>query len=610
MILAEKLRKILHWLKPYNMIKGFRYLKHFGWKEFLIRLQERMEPEEVPYGPWYEYYRPTQEELSAQRAVVWTDPVTFSVIVPAWKTPERYLKEMIYSVHSQTYPYWELYVVNASPSDERMHEILSRSASKDPRIHEIILDENRGIAENTNAGLFECRGDFAAFLDHDDLLSPAALYKLAQALKKAPDCDLIYTDEDKISEDGTEHFQPHLKPDYNPDLLRSNNYICHFLAVRRTLACRLGGLDGAYNGAQDYDFILRCTENARRVVHVPEILYHWRTHAASTADNPVSKQYAYEAGRQAISAHLKRTGTPGEVVSLKDPGFYRVIYPVRDEPLISIIIPNADQHETLRACLESVFARSTYHRYEIIIVENNSKEEETFAYYRTLEKEHGVKIVRFEGAFNYSAVNNLGVQYAKGDYLLLLNNDTRVITPEWMEEMLGVCQRPEVGIVGARLYYPDDTVQHAGIVVGIGGVAGSLFVGMKRQYTGYLHKAGLLQDLSAVTAACMMVKRSVYTQLGGMQEQLAVAFNDVDFCLRAGKAGYLTVYDPYVQLYHDESKTRGTEDSKEKVRRFQREIEYMRTHHLDILRDGDPNYNKNLSLTKWNYSLKPEERMG
>ena len=372
----------------------------------------------------------------------------------------------------------------------------------------------------------------------------------------------------------------------------------------------VGGFRREFDGAQDYDFIFRCVEQAREVVHVPEILYHWRTHKSSTADNPASKMYAFEAGRRAIEGNLKRTGTPGTVEHTPDFGFYRVKYPVQGEPLVSVIIPNREEKETLQACVESIFEKTAYKNYEIIIVENNSSSEEIFRYYRKLSEDPRVHLIRWKKGFNYSAINNFGVRHAKGDYLLFLNNDVKVIDPDWMSEMLSVCQRKETGAVGVKLIYPDNTIQHAGCVVGMGGIAGNMFVNMPAERTGYLHKASLLQDMSCVTAACMMMKKEVFLEAGGFTEELAVAFNDVDLCLKVRSHGHLIVYDPYVKLYHYESKSRGTEDSEEKVRRFQTEIEYMRCHWLDILKKGDPYYNKNLSLTKWNYSLKPLPGMG
>ena len=318
----------------------------------------------------------------------------------------------------------------------------------------------------------------------------------------------------------------------------------------------------------------------------------------------MSKQYAYEAGARAIRENLERSDTPGTVESLPDFGFYRVRYPVQGSPLISVIIPNKDHADMLKKCVESVFAND-YQNVEIIIVENNSTERETFAYYRELSRDPRVRLIRWRHGFNYSAINNYGVRYAKGEYLLFLNNDVRGdISSDWLTEMLGVCQRKDVGAVGARLYYPNNRIQHAGIVIGIGGVAGAMFVDLPKGRGGYMHKAAIMQDLSAVTAACMLVKREAFEKAGGFTEELAVAFNDVDLCLKIGKSGYRIVYDPFAELYHDESRTRGAEDTPEKVRRFQSEIEYMRVHWLDIIKNGDPNYNPNLSLKKWNYSLR------
>lgn len=593
-------------IRPYNILKGIRYLRHFGWKEFRIRLAERMEPEEVPYGPWYEDYRVKPEKLKQQKKRRWKQEICFSIAVPVYRTPETFLRQMIESVTGQSYGNWELCIANGSPDDKKVRTVLEEYAGRDPRIRVKNL-ENQGIAGNSNAALAMAKGDYVGFLDHDDLLAPNALYEAAAYLEKYPQTDMLYTDEDKVTEDLSVHFQPHLKPDFNLDLLRSNNYICHFLIVKRTLALRAGEFRQEYEGAQDYDFVLRCADQACRIGHVPEILYHWRTSRSSTADNPASKMYAYDAGKRAIEAHLQRRGEKGEVSLKKDLGFYRVVYPVKKQERISVVIPSKDQWETLKACLDSIREKTTYPDYEIIVVENNSREPETFEYYKTIDGKDNIRVITWDKPFNYSAINNFGIRHASGQYVICLNNDIQVIAGGWMEELLGVCQREEVGVVGAKLYYPDDTIQHAGIVVGIGGIAGSLFVGMKRERSGYLHKASLMQDLSAVTAACMMVKKKAFEEAGGFEEKLAVAFNDVDLCLKIREKGYLVVYDPYVEMYHYESKTRGREDTKEKVRRFQGEIEYMRTRWIGILKEGDPCYNKNLSLSKWNYSLKARE---
>jgi len=602
--------RLIKKLSPYTILKGIRYLKHYGPKEFLIRLEERFEQEEIPYHPWYEEYKPTLEELKRQRKRSWkSGGPKISVAVPAYHTQELFLRQMMDSLLAQTYENWELCIANGSPQDDTMDRVLAEYQKKDDRIKYQNLDQNLGIADNTNKAFAMATGEFIGLLDHDDLLAPNALYEIADAITKNSSVDVIYTDEDKITTDLTEHFQPHLKPDFNLDLLRSNNYICHFFVVRRRIAAAVGGFRREFDGAQDYDFILRCTEAAGNIVHIPEILYHWRTHKESTADNPMSKMYAFDAGKRAVEEHLKRKEVPGEVSHTADLGFYRVRYPVRKTPLVSVIIPNRDEAAALKVCLESIFSHTAYQNYEIIIVENNSTSEEIVQYYKELKKNEKVTVITWEGTFNYSAINNYGVLAAKGDYLLFLNNDTKVMHSDWMDEMLGHCQRPEVGVVGAKLFYPDDTIQHAGCVLGMGGIAGHLFTDMPGNRTGYLHKASLQQNMSAVTAACMMVKREAYEKVGGFTEKLSVAFNDVDLCLKIRGENYLIVYNPYVQLYHFESKSRGAEDSKGKVRRFQREIEYMRTRWEAVLKQGDPYYNKNLSLTKWNYSLKPIHRL-
>lgn len=598
----SKAGQIFKRLTPYNIKKGVRYLKHYGVKGFYARLLERFEEREVEYQEWYEKNKPSEEELARQRKKKWKNPVVISVLVPAYRTPEVFLKQMMESVLFQTYPYLELCIADGSGTDDSVENVVKEYQKKDPRVRYRRLEKNEGIAGNTNAAIEMASGDYLALFDHDDLLSPNALFEVASAIEKEK-ADVIYTDEDKVTSDLKEHFQPHFKPDFNPDLLCANNYICHLFVVKRSLALKLGGQDPAYDGAQDYDFIFRCTENAEKIVHVAKILYHWRVHQASTADNPSSKLYAFDAGKRAIEAHLARIGAKAEVSHTKDLGFYRVKYQVQGNPMVSIVIPNKDEKETLKKCLESIWKKTSYPNYEIILVENNSTTQEIRDYYKELDGKKRVRVVYWDKEFNYSAINNFGISYAKGEYILCLNNDITVISPDWLEELLANCQRPEVGIVGARLYYPDNTIQHAGIVLGMGGCAGSLFVGLARSRGGYLHKAALQQDLSAVTAACFMVKKEVFEKVGGFEEKLAVAFNDVDFCLKVRHAGYLVVYDPYAELYHHESKTRGYENTEAKKRRFQEEIEYMRCHWMpDILRD--PYYNENLSLKASDYSLR------
>lgn len=598
--------KILKKISPYNIKKGILYLRHFGIKEFWIRLTERFQADDVDYEAWYRNHKPSEQELERQRKEMFKYQPVISILVPVYNTPEDFLKQMIQSVRKQTYGNWELCIANANPSQKIVCEILNIAQQKDKRIRITEVPENEGIAQNTNAALKIATGEYIGLLDHDDLLTPDALYEVVRELNKVNRPQMVYSDEDKVTTDLSEHFQPFMKPDYNLDLLRSNNYICHFFVAQKALVEKVGGFRAEFNGAQDYDLILRCSECAKHISHIPRILYHWRVHKASTADNPASKMYAFDAGKRAIEEHLERCGQGAEVFHTKDLGFYRVRYRVQGNPLISIIIPNKDQCDILDQCLKSI-EQSTYKNYEIIIVENNSVEDKTFAYYDQIQSEH-IRVIRWEKGFNYSAINNFGVEHSNGDFILLLNNDVKIISRDWLEEMISHCQRPEVGIVGAKLYYPDHTIQHAGIIIGIGGVAGNIFAGMPGRYTGYFHKASIQQDLSAVTAACMMVKRSVFQEAGGLEEELQVAFNDVDFCLKVREAGYLVVYDPYVELYHYESKTRGTENTKEKVRRFQSEIEFMRSRWTEILKQGDPMYNPNLTLTKWDYSLKNNQR--
>ncbi|MBQ0059663.1 MAG: glycosyltransferase family 2 protein [Lachnospiraceae bacterium] len=585
----------------YKVKKAYRYLKHFGWKEFWNHVKDRLEPEDVPYDPWFHQHQPDEKELEKMRKIGVPGGPLISVVIPCYKTPKAYLEQLLEAFKAQTYENFELCLADASPDDSV--KIIVDAYASDQRIRYQKLTDNAGIAQNTNQAVAMATGDYIGFMDHDDLIAPHTLYRVAEAIVREG-ADLLYTDEDKVTHDLKKHFQPHFKPDFNLDLLRSNNYITHFLVVKRSLIGDETPFDPAFDGAQDYDFIFRMTEKASKICHIPEILYHWRTHEASTADNPMSKLYAYEAGKRAIEGNLRRSGTAGEVELLPDYGFYRVHYPVENDPLLSIIIPNKDHVAALKTCLEGI-RQASYKNVEILIVENNSEEDQTFAYYDSLADEKDIRVLRYQGGFNYSAINNFGVREAKGDYLLFLNNDVRgVITPDWISEMLGVCQRKDVGCVGARLYYPNDTIQHAGCVIGMGGVAGAMFVGLPKGRSGYLHKAAILQDLSAVTAACMMVPASVFNEVGGFTEELTVSFNDMDLCLKIGKAGYRVVYDPYAELYHDESLSRGPEDNPEKVRRFQEEIEYMRVHWLDMLKNGDPNYNPNLSLKKWHYSLK------
>lgn len=530
-----------------------------------------------------------------------------SILVPLYNTPDNFLREMIDSVRNQTYVKWQLCL--ADGSDESHKDVERRCKEyikKDSRISYKKLKKNGGISENTNACLEMATGEFIGLFDHDDLLTEDCLFEVVKALNKDEKTDAIYTDEDKLLYDPVaktgQYVEPHFKSDFNIDLFRTNNYICHFFVVRKTIVDEVGGFRSEYDGSQDFDFIFRCVEQARKIAHVPKILYHWRIHANSTAANPRSKMYCYEAGKKAIESHLERMHIKAEVEMTEHLGFYRVKYPVKGNPLVSIIIPNKDEKDTLQKCIESILKKSTYKNYEIIIVENNSTSDEIFAYYREVEKNKQIKVVYWKDSFNYSKINNYGVTFANGDYFILLNNDVEIITERWIEEMLSNCQRKEVGIVGAKLLYPDNTIQHCGVIMRLGGIAGHAFVGMDGQHPGYFGRAIIQQDLSAVTAACLMVSRKVYGEVNGLEEKLTVAFNDVDFCLKVRKAGYLVVMNPNVRLYHYESKSRGAEDTPEKQERFKKECQYMAEHWRDILVDGDPYYNPNLTLIRGDFS--------
>ncbi len=591
---------------PQKIGKAFGYLRKHGWQAFVDRLSERLEIEAAPYAPWYEKHKTKEAQLLNQRRLIekWEKKPLVSLCVPLYDTPKEYLYAMLDSVAAQTYPNWQLCLADGTPGS-KVEKLVKAYGDMQGRLCYKHLDMNLGIAGNTNEAFGMAAGEWIGLLDHDDMLAADALY---EALLAAGDAfGAVYTDEDKIDADGREHLEPHFKPDFNLDLLRSNNYITHFFMVKREIVEQVGGFRSEFDGAQDYDFIFRCTA-AAPVAHVPKILYHWRMTGSSTAANQESKSYAFEAGKRAIEAHLLAKGVSAEVTQTENLGFYRVNYHVQGRPLVTILIPNKDECGTLKKCISSIevsVREGGYDNYEIIIIENNSAGQEIFDYYEELEKRPDIRVVYYEGEFNYSKINNYGAGFARGEYLLFLNNDVEVITPHFISELLGNCQRKEVGAVGAKLFYPDNTVQHAGIVVGMGGVAGNMFVGMRRGRSGYLHRASIQMNYSAVTAACMLVERTVFDKVGGFTEELAVAFNDVDLCLKIKEAGYLIVYDPWVQLYHFESKSRGSENTPEKVARFEGEVTYMKSRWKGILVGGDPCYNRNLSLAKPDYSRKP-----
>lgn len=612
----KKSAKLKSMMNKQTMQSAMDFLMENGLKAFMIKSRHKLQgiDSDYDYTEWASLTKTTEEELAKQRQTVFDYRPKLSVVIPAFKTPERFLAAMLDSLLAQTYTNWEVCVADGSPKGEGVERVLKRYAIKDERIRYVILGENKGIAGNTNAAIEMAAGDFVVLADHDDTLAPDALFECVKAINEDPEVDVVYTDEDKLDIDGGELFEPHFKPDFNPDLLTSVNYICHLFVVNHELLLEVGGFRQEFDGAQDYDFILRCTEKARKICHIPKALYHWRCHQDSTSSNPESKLYAFEAGARAVKAHYDRLNIPVSSVEKGiDYGIYHTTFKIEGDPLVSVIIPNKDHSADLDLCMRSLIERSTHQNLEFIIVENNSTDPATFAYYEKIQKEFEfVHVVTWEREFNYSAINNFGVSFAKGEYLLFLNNDTELINPESIKEMLGYCQREDVGITGVRLLYSDDTIQHAGVVVGFGGIAGHTFIGLHKAESSYFNQAMCARNYSAVTAACMMSKRSLFDKVGGFSEDLAVAFNDIDYCMKIRSLNKLVVYVPYALFYHYESKSRGLEDTPEKVERFNREIRKFSEKWPDILRDGDPYYNPNLTLRKSNFALRDlkKEKIG
>ena len=542
------------------------------------------------YTQWFNEHKLSAFEAERERGITFPDEPLFSIIVALYKTPLPFFDEMVASVAAQTYSNWECILVNATPEDTALAERVAAVCKKDKRFRVITLECNRGISLNTNAGIDEAKGDFVCFLDHDDMIEPDTLFEYARAVNAQPDTDLIYCDEDKIDEAGN-YCIPTFKSDFNLDLLRSNNYICHMLCVRKTLLDQLEPNTPAFDGAQDHNLTLKAVERARRVTHVSHILYHWRMSENSTSAGVAAKPYAVAAGVLAVQSHLNRIGVRARVEAAVDgSASYKVHYDVpEEEPLVSIIIPNKDHVDLLKPCIASILQKSTYKNFEIIIVENNSTDVSTFEYYQTLEADSRIRVVTWpEKGFNFSAIINFGRKAAHGAYLLPLNNDTEVITPDWIERMLGNCARDEVGVVGCKLFYPDDTIQHAGCVV-IEGVA-LAFRHVPREGTSYLNLMNTQRNVSAVAGACFMVSAADFDAVGGLDTALSVEYNDIDFCLKLLEAGKLNVYLPDVELYHYESISRGASD---RGAHYQ-ELCLFEYRWSKLIGAGDPYYNKNL----------------
>ena len=537
------------------------------------------------YDDWFHDHMVSEEELLRQSRRKLPYMPLISIVIPLFNTPERFLDELMESLLGQSYRNIEICLADGSTSPEP-GRIIAEKYQSDPRVRYQKLAVNAGISGNTNEAIKMAKGEFILLSDHDDTLEKNAVYEIVYAMNRDHTIDVVYTDEDKLMYSAGVYYSPNFKPDYNPDMLYHNNYICHMLAVRRSLLMSLEFDNPAFEGAQDHHLTLQAVEI--RCLQS-------------------TKMYAYENGRRAIEAHYKRVGIPARVELAEDIGSYRTVYEIQGEPLVSIIIPNKDLSDVLKRAVDSIFEKSTYRNFEIVICENNSTEPETFAYYEELQKAHdNVHVVTWEKEFNFSAINNYAVKHSKGEYLIFLNNDVEVITDRWIEEMLGYCQRSDVGACGARLYYPNDRLQHCGIVVGIGGIAGHICHLEKRSHGGYFGRIFKTQDVSAVTAACMMMPRRVFEEVGGYDEELAVAYNDVDLCLKVREKGLLVVYNAWAQLYHHESLSRGSDDvkvDKKKHDRQMNEARILKSHWPEIFEKGDPYFNPNLDYSAAEYVL-------
>ncbi|MBK1672477.1 hypothetical protein CKO35_04030 [Ectothiorhodospira shaposhnikovii] len=596
-----------------------------GWREVLRRLAQpgasifleapasaaSPQPEQArgEYALWWQHHgRP--DDAERRRMVEWvgamSNPPLLSVVMPVFNTDPALLRQTLDSLREQLYPHWELCVADDASTREGTREVLTEFSQRDDRVRVIWRECNGHISAASNSALSLARGDYVVLMDHDDLLTEDALYWVARTIDERPGVGLIYSDEDKVDDRG-HHYDPYFKPDWNPDLLGSQNYVNHLCVYRADLVRRVGGFREGFEGSQDYDLLLRVIENlsAESVVHIPRILYHWRAVAGSEALEAGVKDYARDSARRALTEHLARRGVQGEVMEAEEcPGMWRIRYALPDPvPKVSVIVPTRNGLVLLTRCLETLLHRTDYPDMEILVVDNGSDDPAVLGYLSGLERQGRIKVIRDDRPFNFSALNNRAAAEAHGEVLVLLNNDVEIIQPDWLREMVGHAMRPEIGAVGARLWYPDDTLQHGGVVLGIGGVAGHAFKGLPRGRTGYFGRTSLIQNYSAVTAACLAVRREVFMEVGGLDEQhLAVAFNDIDFCIKVRDRGYRNLWTPYAELYHHESATRGYEDTPEKQRRFAGEVRVM----LDRWGQGllhDPAYNPNLSLDREDFAL-------
>ena len=510
----QTLRKMNWIIKsiPYKINKIKRLLQIEGFETTKKIVQKRLKHEpKTPYETYLFFNEPNIIDLKNQRRTKFNVQPKISIIVPMYKTPIKFFKELVYSLEDQTYKNWELCLADGSP--DRNKEI-EKICKKNKKIKYKFLNNNLGIAGNTNAALELATGDYIGLLDHDDRLPIFSIYEVVKCINENPDVDFIYSDEDKFIDNFEPRYEPHFKPDFAPDTLRANNYICHFSVFKKELMDEIHGFNEGYDGAQDYDIILRATEKAKKIIHIPKVLYNWRVHKNSTAMSGEAKMYAFDAGVKAIDAHLKRVGLEGKASHSVNLGTYKIDYKIKGNPKVSILIPNKDGVDYLKVCINSILKLTTYSNYEIIIIENNSELRETLDYYKEIEQDERVRVIEYkEKGFNYSKIINFGVKEASGEYIIQLNNDTKLLTPNWIESMLMYTQRDDVGAVGVRLYYDDNTIQHAGIAVGVLGVAAHLFRGLPKGVHGYFARESLIQNVSAVTAACIMSRKSIYEEV-------------------------------------------------------------------------------------------------
>lgn len=587
-----------------NISRGIDYIKDNGFKQFLLKVVSKFKGGRLSYNEWIKTHLPTIKDLEDQKGHKFEYEPIISILMPTYNTPKHLLVETIESVVNQTYKNWEFCIADGDSKDNTVKEILDSYVEKDKRFKVKYLGENKGIAGNTQECYYMASGDYIGLFDHDDLLEPNALFEIVKAVNNDRDIEFLYTDEDKINEKSNFRFDPHFKQDYAVDTLKSYNYICHFSVFRKDLMKKIDGFREGFNGSQDYDIILRATEVAKNIHHIPKILYSWRVHSGSTAGNPRNKMYCYDSAKKAINESLARNGISGVANDGQYIGTYRIKYDIVGNPKVSILIPNKDHIDDLDRAIKSIIRKTSYKNYEIIVIENNSEHKDTFEYYEEIQKNNdNIKVVYWEKGFNYSAINNYGATYAEGEYILLLNNDVEVINDDWLDNMLQLAQRKDVGCVGAKLYYPDNTIQHGGIIVGLGGAAAHAHRGFRRKEYGYFLRLGIVQNISAVTGACLLIKKSTFNEVNGLDETFEVAYNDVDFCLRVLQTGKVNVWTPYAELYHYESKSRGVDDLNSSER-FRGEFDRFRERYSKFLSDGDPYYSPNLTLDKEDFSYK------